>query len=292
MNSELLLKYIQKPHLLNATTLDDFQQLQERYPYAQNFQLLFLYNLSNTNDLRYNEQLQVAATYATNRPLLKRELATLQIKLDNNSTESFIDTKAEELEFKLEENEEPLIQEEVQIAEIAIKGNEQTVEVNYPKEPIQESRIQHTPQNDSDETNEFFKKRKEVRSKAELLQMVKNRLAEIEREKLSKTKPLEQERIVIPKQESPLANKLSIIDKFIQEEPRISRPEKTEFFDPEIAAQESMLDEGAYVTETLAKIYADQGNMKKAIEIYQYLSLNNPEKSSYFAALIRNLKKN
>jgi hypothetical protein len=44
------------------------------------------------------------------------------------------------------------------------------------------------------------------------------------------------------------------------------------------------------VTETLAKIYADQGLYTRAIDIYEKLSLREPKKSVYFADLIQNLK--
>jgi hypothetical protein len=44
-------------------------------------------------------------------------------------------------------------------------------------------------------------------------------------------------------------------------------------------------------TETLAKIYAKQGKKQKAIEVYKYLILKYPSKSSYFASQIENLEK-
>lgn len=44
-------------------------------------------------------------------------------------------------------------------------------------------------------------------------------------------------------------------------------------------------------TEAMADVWAKQGDQKKAIELYQKLSLQNPTKSAYFAAKIEFLKK-
>ena len=45
------------------------------------------------------------------------------------------------------------------------------------------------------------------------------------------------------------------------------------------------------VSESMAAVYARQGKKEKAIEMYQKLSLLNPEKNTYFAAKIENLQK-
>ena len=47
-----------------------------------------------------------------------------------------------------------------------------------------------------------------------------------------------------------------------------------------------------FCTETLAEIYAEQGYIDEAKQIYSKLSLRYPEKSVYFAALIEKLDKN
>jgi hypothetical protein len=53
---------------------------------------------------------------------------------------------------------------------------------------------------------------------------------------------------------------------------------------------EKSLKEDEVVTETMADVWIKQGEVEKAIEIYDKLSLLNPSKSDYFAAKIRDLK--
>ncbi len=83
-------------------------------------------------------------------------------------------------------------------------------------------------------------------------------------------------------------SKASLIERFIQDEPRISKPNTT-FFNPTDSAIRSNFDEEEIVSETLAQLYAQQGNITKAIHIYEKLSLLNQEKSRYFAAQIEKL---
>jgi hypothetical protein len=80
----------------------------------------------------------------------------------------------------------------------------------------------------------------------------------------------------------------SIIDKFIREEPRIV-PSKSEFYSPGNMARKSAQEHEDLISETLARIYAQQGNIAKAISTYERLALKLPQKKAYFASLIDDL---
>ena len=111
----------------------------------------------------------------------------------------------------------------------------------------------------------------------ELKNLIEQRIIELEREK------------EVADKEDKTLSKTEIIDKFIAENPQISRP-KQEFYNPMTVAQASVVDKENIISETLATIYLNQGYVERAISVYQKLSLKNPEKSVYFAELIEKAK--
>jgi len=103
------------------------------------------------------------------------------------------------------------------------------------------------------------------------------------------TIPKSKEPEIKEKKEQPQPSVSELIDEFIRKEPSISRSGVT-FFNPVDAAKTSIVDDENIISETLAKIYFDQGNFEKAIRMYEKLCLKYPEKSSYFAPLILKAK--
>ncbi|MEP0984120.1 hypothetical protein [Ekhidna sp.] len=80
-----------------------------------------------------------------------------------------------------------------------------------------------------------------------------------------------------------------IIDKFIKESPSIKYQRKDDIRSEDLAEQSAAWDPNL-ASEYLAEIYLHQGNKKRAIEIYEALSLKYPEKKSYFADLISKIE--
>lgn len=84
------------------------------------------------------------------------------------------------------------------------------------------------------------------------------------------------------------------IDLFLEKSPSISSP-RIDFGNPEpqpdLSAHSTSLNE-EIITENMALIYLKQKNYGRALDIYRKLELKFPEKSAYFAALIKNLENN
>lgn len=104
----------------------------------------------------------------------------------------------------------------------------------------------------------------------------------------------EKPQLPVQKNKEERAKKMEIIDKIIEKNPSHIRldPAKAKIYSADKNAKDSLLESEHLVTETLAKIYALQGNVNKAIRAYEILSLKYPNKSVYFASLIKELKKN
>ena len=247
-------------NLLNDPGMADDQgvalleDLVARYPYCQSGQLLLACNFYVKDDRQYANQLKKAAAYAGDRRVLK--------ELVDRSKKEWI---------------QPVRQEEIRQEEIR-----------------QEERFLHPGPVIS--IIETASPAYERMTQEELLEIVKKRLGEIKMEKMREhifeetLEPVFDIPDPVPVKENPVlqATRASLIEKFIEDEPRISKP-KAVFFSPVESAIRSNSDEEEIVSETLAQLYAQQGNIPKAIHIYEKLSLINQEKSRYFAAQIKNL---
>ncbi|MBO9638643.1 MAG: hypothetical protein J7576_10765 [Siphonobacter aquaeclarae] len=96
-----------------------------------------------------------------------------------------------------------------------------------------------------------------------------------------------------PEKKADVVDHTSLIDRFIQDEPRIAqiRPKvgQTEEEPVDLAAKNKFNDNSP-VTEAYAKILARQGKTEKAVVVYEKLQLKFPEKKAYFAEKIAEIR--
>ena len=297
MNKETFLDYIDYPQKLNSDTLNELTELVNDFPFCQTTRLLFTLNLFKEKRFRYDAELKKTAVFVTDRHVLKKHIDALNLQnevlvLPDEHVEIIQeDAEVAKQEDVKPEEQEALVPEIVDKSpeiksehEIGIVGQKDSLETTPGGEIIEETKVEE--QVDEKEITvgeEADDKHKKTIDELKLI--VKERLAQIEKDKQQNEPSLKIDPHRVEEEVEPDMSANELIDVFIKNEPRISRP-LASFFNPVDAARESIVDEENIVSETLAKIYFDQGKFEKSINIYRKLSLKNPEKSSYFAALI------
>lgn len=258
MDPQEFITYLNDPTRLGKHSLADIESLAGEFPYCQSLRILYLLNLRMTNQVMFSEQLKTTAAYIADRKRL-RELVAM---LNEEHIHEEQDSKEQE-----SVNDEGELKKPGEVDQQAETSFQEQLSVDQKKpEPI-------VPVIEQDE---------EARLLA-LKMILEERLSEITKEKKKSA-----EAATADEAGEKHLSKEEIINKFIEEEPTISRP-KTDFFDPVKVARKSQKDTDGLVSETLARIHIHQGNIEKAIEIYRKLSLKFPEKSSYFAAQIKKI---
>lgn len=95
-------------------------------------------------------------------------------------------------------------------------------------------------------------------------------------------------------EESEISKKIDLLDSFVEKLPELKKQSREGASSPRQEVQDLGSDErqgAGLVTETLAKVYIRQKHYKKAIQAYEILMLKYPEKSTFFADQISEIKK-
>ncbi len=272
MNKEQFTEYLLSPDHLRKATLSDLTAFVREFPYCSTGHVLLTLKLFLDQNVTYNSELRTTAVYAGSRRILKKHIDRLGDSLVQSVLPDEEEAAPAAPKEKVKETPPPAAES---------TGSPER-EIPEPEEaepaPVPEAR-QEMP-----EFEESVERRDSTGyTVEELKKMIERRIREIERQKqpAKKSEP----------QKTKARSKSEIIDTFIQNSPSISRPKST-FFDPVDVARQSIVDQENIVSETLAKIYVDQGYFEKAIHIYEKLILKFPQKSAYFAGLIEEAKNN
>ncbi len=313
LNLEQIAQRINNPNLCEVSDIDDLKLFTNNYPYAQVFPILYLKALSNNNDIRFEDELSNYAYRISDRAQLYNLIHPKQTNLvssNHPTNEIEIDTieipvisiiqEKESIEL-IEENIE--LQENSALIELTSENSEKSEELFSEPEYILEKEsfdkeILSLAISTSYNLDHLEDKEAPAEPKIEESEIT---IVQISSEKRSFSSWLQaNDRYFEPQIDEEKARIDAIVNQFIKDDPKLSRPSKeeiedvkpkTEFFSPVKKAKESLEISTMPVSETLAKIFALQGNFPKAIFAYEQLSLINPEKKIFFASRIEELKK-
>ncbi|GAB4464223.1 MAG: tetratricopeptide repeat protein [Bacteroidales bacterium] len=300
MNIQEFYNYIKHPDLLNETSLNELNEVIQRYPFFQAARMLYLKNLALLNDDRYQAMLTQTSIYAPDRK-------ALYFLINNQEEKIEIKDKIEVLND--EQIEIPILDTEKETAEknkleIDLSINIKTEEDAKPEEKeqpnVEYSENKHESISIADKILKKVNEIKQNTSPIENKQIDKNELFEIKTEKkepesstltfdewLYYISSLKEEK----KQEDTVVPEKSLIDQFLDNAPSLSRIK----VDPgtaneDLTEQLTPPEELEVVSESLAKLYYKQGYFDKALKMYEKLILKYPEKSIYFASSIQEIK--
>ncbi len=323
---------VKNPQVLNETQINALESIVLQYPFFETAHLLYVKGLQKQNSLSFSKQLRKTAIIANSRIILhellhKKETVIEHVVESKEATDRVIEeTKpihstitSSDQDIKViytttpivnysQKVEETLPDVEINLSEssipkpieIASKTETQVFDIDKLNKTIEQeiSRgiIQSYIESDFIKTPELNKiENNEPVSFTDWLHKIQKESHTIQKTEIP-TSEINQKNIVLisKNEEKPsFFNKnKQLIDKIIESDPGKLKLGNNKFFTPNIDAKQSLLENEHLVTETLAKIYALQGNINKAIRAYEILSLKFPQKSVYFTSLIQNLKNN
>jgi tetratricopeptide (TPR) repeat protein len=255
---------LNKPDAINDRYAETLDHVLEAFPYFQSARVLKLKHLYNQDSFNYNYALKVSAAFTTDRSIL----------FDFITSDSFVSVQKGLYEKKLEE-----------LMNISVIGSEHVV-VEL-KEPVINALEQSILTSIKEATTTEGQKVKEKLAIGKPLDFSKNEKHSFQEWlQLSRLKPIEREEIK-PTSITEKKKKLDLIDKFIENNPKIKPITK----DAIIPVAETFSEDTTHLmTETLARVYLEQKKYSKAIQAYEILILKYPEKSSFFADRISDIK--
>ena len=272
---------INKPDTINSVYTDALGNILNEFPYFQSARALRLKGLFNQNSFKYNYALKVTAAHTTDRSILfdfitSEHFDTLQNDLYDKKNLELMNMEVVDSEIV---HPKTILEQQQKALELSIltsikeaTNNNDTISENKSESVIELGKpIDFTPN--------------EKHSFQEWLQLSRTQPIDRSIENNSKTfeDSMEEER----------KKKAALIDKFIETNPKIAPIKPGTAPAPQFELNSS--DNTHLMTETLARVYLEQKKYQKAIQAYEILILKYPEKSSFFAdriSEIRNLQNN
>ncbi len=278
MNTIDIHSLLHHPEKMTPENTVQLEQIVREYPYFQSIKVLVLKGLYQQKSFRYNTELKKTAAYTSDRDVL----------FDFIVSDHFVGYKPLDVALDLPQPiEEPLSSTAAQVQNTPLIASLLKT-IPEPKPELIDSEIPaSTPAPEPNNSIQELEEKLEIGQPLSFATEEKYSFQEWLQ--LAKTGPIAREEA--PKlqiNDADKQKKQELINKFIETNPKIVAT-KNSVITPvniEVSAQ----DNSYIMTETLAKIYLEQKKYQKAIQAYEILILKYPEKSSFFADQIIDIK--
>jgi tetratricopeptide (TPR) repeat protein len=267
---------INKPNTITEEQTLALEKVLDEFPFFQSARALRLKGLYNQNSFRYNFALKTTAANSTDRTVLFDFITSDRfIAIQNN----LYDQKTIELGDINVIDDESLVAERK--LELKVNSLEQSMLISIKK-------------SSAVEVEEILKYSEEKLAIGKPLDFSKSEKHSFQEWlQLSRAHPIDRTDDVIKnkkgvQQEKNKNIKSELIDKFIETSPKISAVKHGVTSTARIDINKE--DNSYLMTETLARVYLEQKKHQKAIQAYEILILKYPEKSSFFADRIADIK--
>lgn len=307
MNTETFTYLLANPQQLTDQQLLEINTVVQKYPYFQSARALQLKGLKNNDSFLYNDTLKVTAAHTADRDILFQYITSKEF-VQNKISELILqhDASIKGIEVDVEDISEQTALEldkqmkaELQKAEAILNPMlfERKVQsvVEISEENGIESKTEVQPKT---ETSAKISEEETIKVDAPLPFKKDDTHSFSEWLQLTQAKPIERTEVAVVETTDEITDdetatsvekKYELIEKFIQEKPKLE-VSISQTKQPDLAKPYTQTP-NALMTETLAKVYLQQKNYKKAIKAYEILILKNPEKSGFFADQIRAIRK-
>ena len=277
---------LKQPNHITLSQVYELENIIHEYPYVQVVKAIYLKILYAQESYRYNKELKITAAHIGNRTLL----------FDFITSTAFKDKKSV---LKKEEMPKAYADEAIPSEFTTyVTGDVFEKKEFYPVTPTPEQeQVPPSPQEPKEALHmgkpiDF--KPTDKQSFATWLQVTRYKPIDRRTTQAAPTVELPFVDKNIFEEGDERAKKFDLIDKFLQANPKIE-VNKDDDTPSNIEIVEKKDIGRQFMTETLAKVYLEQGKYAEAIQAYQILMLKNPAKSAYFAeqiAMIRKLQQN
>jgi tetratricopeptide (TPR) repeat protein len=263
---------INKPDTITEKQTETLGNVLDAFPYFQSARALRLKGLYNQNSFKYNYALKVTAAHTTDRTVL----------FDFITSDTFTAIQKGYYDKKI-----------LELLDINVVDFETIIPIEKlePKDLIAASILTSIKEASPDTTaeNKMVEEKLAIGKPLDFSKNEKHSFQEWLQ--LSRTQPIERTSNNLaenPPLEDTKRKKAALIDKFIETSPKISPVKNSTVSTASFDLNKE--DTSYLMTETLARVYLEQKKYQKAIQAYEILILKYPEKSSFFANHISDIK--